>query len=32
MLIIKCIGKFFDHTSDTIDLLEVGGLCIWVSF
>ena len=35
MLIRKCIGKFFDHISDTLDLLEVG-LCIgcpfWVSF
>ena len=27
MLIRKCIGKFFDHISDTIDLLEVR-LCI----
>ena len=27
MLFRKCIGKFFDHISDTLDLLEVG-LCI----
>ena len=27
MLIRKWIGEFFDHISDTIDLLEVG-LCI----